>query len=66
LTWLALIIANLKQRGNARPGSLKTLKTSIATLFPKSLKPVELDALIQQLQTSGKVRLREDKIIYSL
>jgi len=62
----ASVVANLKQRGNAKPRTLKTLTSSIVSLFPKSLSKEELAALLQQLQTTGKIKVTENKITYAL
>ena len=50
----SLVVANLKQRGHARPRKPKTLTSTIASLFPKGLPEPELTALIQELQSAGK------------
>lgn len=61
-----LVIANLKQRGNSRPRSVKTLTSTVATLFPKNFPKAELAALIQKLQATGKVSIVDNKISYKL
>ena len=61
---LKLVLANLKQRGHARPRTLKTLTTTVASLFPKGLSEAELTALIRQLQSTGKVVVTENKVTY--
>ena len=63
---LAMVIANLKQRGNAKPRILKTLTSTIVSLFPKGLSQAELSALVQKLQSTGKVAVSENKITYAL
>ena len=63
---LALVVANLKQRGHARPRKLKTLTSTIASLFPKGLSTAELSALIQQLQSAGKVTITDNNVTYTL
>lgn len=62
----ALVVANLKLRGNARPGSIKTLTTSLATLFPNGIAEAEIAAIIQTLQSTGALTLNEGKISYVL
>jgi len=65
----SLLVANLKQRGHSRPRKLKTLTTtiaSLASLFPNGLSEAELDELIQQLQSSGKVTITDNNVTYSL
>ena len=63
---LALVVANLKQRGNSKPRKLKTLTSTVAALFPKGIAEAELKALIQQLQSTGKVTVVENKVTYAL
>lgn len=61
-----LVIDNLKQRGNSRPRTLKTLSSTIVSLFQKNLTESELKALIQRLQSSGKIIIVENKVSYVL
>ncbi len=63
---LALVVANLKQRGNSKPRTVKTLRSSIASLFPKSLPDAELNTLVQKLQSTGKITVVETKVTYAL
>jgi hypothetical protein len=63
---LAQVIANLKQRGNSRPRKLKTLRSSISSLFPKGLSEAELARLVKQLQSEGKITVIENKVTYAL
>jgi hypothetical protein len=63
---LAQAIANLKQRGNAKPRKLKTLKSSISTLFPKGISEAELTELVQQLESAGKITVIDNKVTYAL
>jgi hypothetical protein len=61
-----LVVANLVQRGNSRPRKLKTLTSTIGSLFPKGIAEAEVAALIQQLQSTGKVSISENKVSYAL
>jgi hypothetical protein len=61
-----LVVTNLKQRGNSRPRTLKTLTSTVASLFPKGLPDAELAALVQQLQSTGKVIVSGSKVTYKL
>lgn len=63
---LVLVVANLKQRGNSKPRTLKTLKSTIVALFPKGLPESELSTIIQQLQATKKVTVSENKVTYAL
>ncbi len=60
-----IVVANLKPRGASRPRSLKTLKSTIASLFPKGISEADLVTLIQQLQSSGEISLTENKVSYA-
>ena len=62
----SMVVANLAQRGNSRPRTLKTLTSTVASLFPKGIAEAELTALIQQLQSTGKVSVSENKVSYAL
>lgn len=62
----AHVIANLKLRGNARPRTLRTLTTSIATILPKGIAEAEIAAIIQKLQSTGAVNLNDGKVSYVL
>ena len=63
---LALVVANLKQRGNSKPRTLKTLTSTVSSLFPEGIPEAELAALVQQLQSAGKVTVIESKVTYAL
>ena len=63
---LELVLANLKQRGHARPRTIKTLTSTVASLFPKGLPETELITLVQQLQSTGKVSVSGNKVTYKL
>ena len=62
----SMIVANLAQRGNSRPRTLKTLRSTVASLFPKGIAEAELTALLQRLQSTGKVSISENKVSYAL
>jgi hypothetical protein len=63
---LAFVVANLKQRGNSKPRTLKTLTSTVASLYPKGVSKAELATLLQQLQSTGKVIVKENKVTYAL
>jgi hypothetical protein len=60
------IVANLNQRGNSKPRTLKTLKSTIVSLYPSGVQESELSAIVEQLQSTGKITLSENKVIYTL
>jgi hypothetical protein len=61
-----MVVANLAQRGSSRPRTLRTLTSTVASLFPKGIAEADLTALIQQLQSTGKVSISENKVSYVL
>jgi len=61
-----MIVANLRQRGASRPRTLKTLKSTIASLCPQGISEAELTSLIQGLQSSGEISVTENKVSYAL
>jgi hypothetical protein len=62
----SLAVANLKQRGNSRPKTLKTLTSTVSAIFAKALTQVELAVLIEKLQSSGKISIEGGKVSYAL
>jgi len=63
---LSLIIADLKKRGIAKPGTVKTLTSTISALFQKKLEEKELTSLLTQMQTKGWVVVNGTKVSYAL
>jgi hypothetical protein len=61
-----LVVANLKQRGSSMPRKLKTLSSTIASLFPKGISEAELNTIIQQLQSTGTVTITDNNVTYAL
>jgi len=61
---LALVIENLKQRGHSKPKTLKTLSSTIVSLFPKGLSNTELADLIERLKVAGKILITGNKVTY--
>ena len=47
---IKIIIGNLQQRGSAKPRTVKTLSSTINSLFPKKLSDKELTVLINALK----------------
>lgn len=45
----AMVVANLKTRGNSRPRTLKTLTSTVAALFPKGISQAEVAAIVRHL-----------------
>lgn len=63
---IEVIVANLKQRGPSRPRTVKTLTSTISSLFQKALPEDELAALLEALQKQGYLAVNETKVSYSL
>lgn len=62
----AVVIGNLKQRGASKPRTVKTLSSSILSLFQKQLPGEELTMLLAELQASGAITITENKVSYAL
>jgi hypothetical protein len=63
---LALVLANLQQRGTSKPRTLTTLTSTINSLFQKQLTEGDLAAVLQGLQRQGYITVNETKITYTL
>jgi HNH endonuclease len=61
----ALLVANLKQRGNSKPRTLVKLKSMIAALFHNKLSDEDVEALVQQLQSRDEISVTGSKVTYS-
>ena len=61
-----LVVANLRSRGNAKPRTLKTLSSTIQSLFQKQLAEPDLAELLAELQRRGLVTVTENKVSYAL
>lgn len=62
----AVVIGNLKQRGASKPRTVKTLSSTILSLFQKQLPGEELTLLLAELQASGAITITENKVSYAL
>lgn len=63
---MAVVLSNLRQRGAAKPRTVKTLSSTIAALFQKQLPEEELTLLLAELQSAGAISINENKVSYSL
>jgi hypothetical protein len=61
---LSKVIADLRKRGAARPRTMKTLGSTIAALFQKTLTNSEVAALIAKLQAQGVISADGTKVSY--
>jgi hypothetical protein len=57
------VIANLRQRGTAKPKTVKTLMSTIRALR-KGITDEELGMLCEQLQTAGFISINGSKVVY--
>lgn len=63
---LALVVADLRKRGTARPRTLKTLSSTVSALFQKQLAEPEVAALLNKLQAQGIISVSGTKVTYEL
>lgn len=61
-----LILTDLRKRGAAKPRSIKTLSSTIKSLFPKQLEDAELAALLATLKAAGHIQTNGTKVNYAL
>jgi hypothetical protein len=61
-----VVVANLQQRGASKPRTLKSLSSTINSLFQKQLTEEELAAILNGLQAKGYVAVNESKVTYAL
>jgi hypothetical protein len=61
----AQVVANLKQRGKAKPSTIVKLKSTIAHLFQNKLSPDEVDALVEQLQSRHVISVSGSSVTYA-
>lgn len=61
---VSAVVANLAQRGSAKPRTLKTLGSTINALFQKSLSEAEVEGIIAELIKKGIVIVNQSKVSY--
>ena len=61
----AAVLANLQQRGTSKPRAVKTLSSTINSLFQKSLSEQEVGAIIKELEKQGAITITENKVAYA-
>jgi hypothetical protein len=65
--FLRLVAVLTKQRGQSRPRKEKTLKSSISALFKKEgLSASEVNTLVDQLKSKGKIKVDGSNVTYHL
>jgi hypothetical protein len=63
---LAVIVSDLQRRGSAKPRAVKTLTSTINSIFQKQLSEEELASLLAALEKQGVVIVNGTKVSYSL
>ncbi|MBP7950140.1 MAG: hypothetical protein KA004_10820 [Verrucomicrobiales bacterium] len=63
---VSAVVENLKQRGNSRPRTTKTLSSTVNSLFQKGLTENELTGLVKALEQQGYIVVSDNKVTYSL
>jgi hypothetical protein len=64
---LTAVIARLRQMNSSKPRTLKTLRSTIASLFKmQQLSDVDVDSLVDELRVRGIAALAANKVSYSL
>jgi HNH endonuclease len=61
-----VIVTNLRQRGAAKPKTIKKLESTIRSIFQKDITDKELTNLLQQLQAKGVLTVEGAKVSYAL
>jgi hypothetical protein len=61
-----VVVANLRQRGAARPRTVKTLSSTIGSLFQKQLGEGDIKAILVELTRAGHAAIDGTKVSYSL
>ena len=63
---VAVVVADLRKRGSARPRRVSTLKNTMNAAFKMSLSAAELEVLLAKLQAKGYVVIDDTKVSYAL
>ena len=63
---LAVIVAKLRTMSKTRPATVKTLTTTIETIFLKQLASEEIEGLVKLLQSQKIVTVTGNKVTYTL
>jgi len=60
-----VVVTNLRQRGAAKPKTVKTLVSTIRSLFQKNIMEKELSTLLQRLEAEGVLTVEGTKVSYA-
>jgi hypothetical protein len=63
---IAVIVDNLRPRGASRPRTVKTLSSTINSIFQKSLSETELAKILERMAELGMIRIEGTKVSYAL
>jgi hypothetical protein len=63
---LEIVVTRLRQLKAAKPRTVKTLKSTIASLFQKQLSDREVTAVLDALHSRGLVAITDEKVTYAL
>jgi 2-hydroxy-3-keto-5-methylthiopentenyl-1-phosphate phosphatase len=63
---LDIVVAKLQQMGTSKPRVIKTLSSTINSLFQKSLSDDEVGVLLKDLQGKGLIDVADNKVSYTL
>lgn len=63
---LAVVIADLQRRGSAKPRTVKTLGSTINSIFQKQLSEQDLTGLLAALEQKGVIATTGTKVSYRL
>ena len=63
---ISLVIEDLKRRKASKPRAVKTLTSTISSIFQKQLSEHQVEAIISSLQKQGVLTINGTKVSYSL
>lgn len=63
---IKIIVANLHTRGTSKPRTIKTLSSTIQSLFKNTLPEKELAVLLNTMQQQGIITITDTKVSYAL
>lgn len=63
---LGIVIAKLRQLKASKPRAIKTLKSTIVSLFPKQLSDGQVNEVLDALKSRGLVAITDERVTYTL
>lgn len=63
---LAIVVTNLEHRGASKPRTVKTLSSTVSSIFQKQLSENEVAALIKELEAKSYIKISDTKVTYTL